>query len=248
MTNQNRVFAWGYGGFRALGQGSNFADLVVPTLINFPGLLENEVISTINGFTFSSMALTSLNRVFMWGNEGDGFGDLPTTSTSGIPRIITIANLQQDEYIVSLQQSAFSIYTIVAKTNLNRFMVWGRNANGELYDGLQPTTRTHAEAFNLNFIQPNETAINVIASATAMFVLTDNGTIYSWGRGFGWQLGHGDSLAQPTPKAIDLSHLTFLEGEKIVNVTPSNTWNFAFTNEGRLLAWGRHFPNRPQFI
>lgn len=90
--------------------------------------------------------------------------------------------------------------------------------------------------------------ISVVAGSSAMFVVTDTGTIYAWGRGFGGQLGHGDDLQQLTPKAIDLSHLTFLEGEKIVNVSPSNTWNFAFTSEGRLLAWGRFYSTRPEFI
>lgn len=248
LTNQNRVFAWGYGGFRALGQGSNSADLVVPTLVSFPGLLENEVVSKIYGYNNTSIVITSLNRVFMWGYQQEGFGDLPSQGTSGTPRVITIANLQENEHVVSFQQVSFGVFNFIAKTNLNRFMVWGRNENNELYNGLQPTPRLFAEAFNLDFIQPNESAISVVASQFAIFVLTDSGTVYSWGRGLGGQLGHGDTLQQLTPKAIDFSHLTFLEGEKIVNVTPSGGWNFAFTNEGRLLAWGRFYFTRPEFI
>ena len=248
LTNQNRVFAWGYGGFRALGQGSNTADLVVPTIINFPGLLDNEVVSKIYGYNFNSIVITSLNRVYMWGNLNEGYGDLSPNHTYGTPRVIPIANLQENEYIVSFQHVAFGVYQFVGTTNLNRYMVWGRNENGELYDGLQPTTRRSADALNLDFIQPNETVISVVAGSSAMFVVTDTGTIYAWGRGFFGQLGHGDDLQQLTPKAIDLSHLTFLEGEKIVNVSPSNTWNFAFTSEGRLLAWGRFYSSRPEFI
>ena len=248
LTNQNRVFAWGYGGFRALGQGSNTADLVVPTLINFPGLLDNEVVSKIYGYNFNSIVITSLNRVYMWGNLGEGMGDLSPNHTFGTPRVIPIANLQENEYIVSFQQIAFGVYQFVGTTNLNRYMVWGRNENGELYDGLQPTTRRSADALNLDFIQPNETVISVVAGSSAMFVVTDTGTIYAWGSGSNGQLGHGDNLQQLTPKAIDLSHLTFLEGEKIVNVSPSNNWNFAFTSEGRLLAWGRFYSLRPEFI
>jgi uncharacterized repeat protein (TIGR02543 family) len=248
LTNQNRVFAWGYGGFRALGQGSNTADLVVPTLINFPGLLDNEVVSKIYGFTFNSIVITSLNRVYIWGNLNEGYGDLSPTHTWGTPRVIPIANLQENEYIETFQQGAFGVYQFVGTTNLNRYMVCGRNGEGELYDGLQPTSRPYAEALNLDFIQPNETVISVVAGSSAMFVVTDTGTIYAWGRGFNGQLGHGDNLQQLTPKAIDLSHLTFLEGEKIVNVSPSNTWNFAFTSEGRLLAWGRFYSLRPEFI
>ena len=248
LTNQNRVFAWGYGGFRALGQGSNTADLVVPTLINFPGLLDNEVVSKIYGYNNNSIVITSLNRVYMWGNLGEGMGDLSPNHTFGTPRVIPIANLQENEYIESFQQVAYGVYQFVGTTNLDRYMVWGRNENGELYDGLQPTTRRSADALNLDFIQPNETVISVVAGSMAMFVVTDTGTIYAWGRGFNGQLGHGDNLQQLTPKAIDLSHLTFLEGEKIVNVSPSNNWNFAFTSEGRLLAWGRFYSSRPEFI
>jgi uncharacterized repeat protein (TIGR02543 family) len=248
LTNQNRVFAWGYGGFRALGQGSNTADLVVPTLINFPGLLDNEVVSKIYGYNNNSIVITSLNRVYMWGYLSEGYGDLSPNHTYGTPRVIPIANLQENEYIVSFQHVAFGVYQFVGTTNLDRYMVWGRNENGELYDGLQPTTRRSADALNLDFIQPNETVISVVAGSSAMFVVTDTGTIYAWGRGFFGQLGHGDDLQQLTPKAIDLSHLTFLEGEKIVNVSPSNAWNFAFTSEGRLLAWGRFYSSRPEFI
>jgi uncharacterized repeat protein (TIGR02543 family) len=248
LTNQNRVFAWGYGGFRALGQGENTANLVVPTIINFPGLLDNEVVSKIYGYNLNSIVITSLNRVYMWGNLNEGYGDLSPTHTWGTPRVIPIANLQENEYIESFQQVAYGVYQFVGTTNLDRYMVWGRNGEGELYDGLQPTSRTYADALNLDFIQPNETVISVVAGSSAMFVVTDTGTIYAWGRGFNGQLGHGDNLQQLTPKAIDLSHLTFLEGEKIVNVSPSNTWNFAFTSEGRLLAWGRFYSYRPEFI
>jgi alpha-tubulin suppressor-like RCC1 family protein len=248
LTNQNRVFIWGYGSFRNLGQGSSNADLVVPTIVNFSGLLENESISKIYGFNFTSIVITSLNRVYMWGYENDGLGDMPTTSTWGTPRVVTIANLQENEYIESFQQAGYGVYNFVARTNLNRYMVWGRNGNNELNDGLNPTTRRHADALNLDFIQPNETVTSVVAGSSAMFVLTDLGTLYSWGSGFNNQLGHGDALQKLTPTAVDLTHLTFLEGEKIVNVSTSNTWNFAFTNEGRLLAWGRFYTSRPQFI
>ncbi len=248
LTNQNRVFTWGYGAFRALGQGSNIADLLVPTLVNFPGLFENEFVTKIYGFTFTSIAITSLNRVYMWGNEADGFGELPTTSTWGTPRVITIANLEENEYIESFQQAAYGVYNVIARTNLNRYMIWGRNSNHELNDGLHPTTRRSADALNLDFIQPNESVIQVVAGSSAIFVLTDAGTLYSWGAGSNGQLGHGDALQKLTPTQVDLSHLTFLEGEKITNVSTSNTWNFAFTNEGRLLAWGRFYTSRPQFI
>lgn len=63
--------------------------------------------------------------------------------------------------------------------------------------------------------------------------LTKNGTVYSWGKGVGGRLGHGDTASREEPKIIDA-----LVGKNVVYVACGGTYSAAVTASGELYTWG----------
>ncbi|XP_022827451.1 probable E3 ubiquitin-protein ligase HERC2 [Spodoptera litura] len=63
--------------------------------------------------------------------------------------------------------------------------------------------------------------------------LTDEGRVYTWGKGDDFRLGHGNVESVKTPKLVEA-----LQGIKVVDLSLGSTHGVALTAEGALYAWG----------
>ncbi|XP_045760290.1 probable E3 ubiquitin-protein ligase HERC2 isoform X8 [Maniola jurtina] len=66
-------------------------------------------------------------------------------------------------------------------------------------------------------------------------VLTDGGQVYTWGKGDGYRLGHGNLESTTIPKLVEA-----LQGIKIVDLSLGMSHGIALSSEGVLYAWGTH--------
>ena len=76
----------------------------------------------------------------------------------------------------------------------------------------------------------------VVAVSAAFFhslALTADGAVWSWGRGGGGKLGHGDEQNQLLPKKI-----AALAGQRVVAVSAGYAHSLALTADGSVCSWG----------
>ena len=72
-----------------------------------------------------------------------------------------------------------------------------------------------------------------VAGAYHSLALTAEGAVWSWGRGYYGQLGHGDEHDQWQPKKIEA-----FAGQRVVAVSAGNIHSLALTANGALWSWG----------
>jgi len=130
ITSEGRIFTWGWNIFGQLGDNT-FVNKNVPTEItaNF-SLIEDETITNIWLGVHHSSALSSNNKVFVWGNNGYGqLGD-GTLINKSIPiEITSFFDLLENEKVTELSLSQFNSSAL---TNNGRVFTWGSNAYGLL--------------------------------------------------------------------------------------------------------------------
>ena len=79
----------------------------------------------------------------------------------------------------------------------------------------------------------NVRAVAIAAGSDHCLVLTDEGTVLSWGCGQYGKLGHGDEEYQEEPKVIEA-----LRGVRVVAILASDTYSMVLTDEGAVLLFG----------
>jgi uncharacterized repeat protein (TIGR02543 family) len=127
LTTNGRIFSWGTNSSGQLGDGTN-SHQHVPTLINISGLQNGETVQQVIAGHYSSRALTTNGRLFVWGNRSntDGENDI------NIPRLISFPGLLNGENIESVNAGAEHSLIV---TNVGRANAWGSNSFGQLGDG-----------------------------------------------------------------------------------------------------------------
>lgn len=122
--------------------------------------------------------------------------------------------------------------TAILLTTDNEVYTWGESEQGQIGNG------TISENFVVTPIKLTfpETITKVVAGYSTIFVITEAGEVYGWGKNNYGQIGDGVTTATQTkPKKA-----TALAGLNIVDIVPSTTNTLAFTNDGELYGWGRN--------
>lgn len=132
MTNQNHFYAWGSNFYGNFGNGNNFNSLVPITVSPVFNLAIGETITKIYGGWNHTMALSSNNRVFIWGDNYFRQLGIGNTVDSNKPIDIT-DNIDQilGNPVVDLSSKGNASMTISAS---GRIVTWGDSSNYLLAD------------------------------------------------------------------------------------------------------------------
>lgn len=223
LTASGRLFVWGPEAFKQLGD--NFYDnyRLNPEEINsLFNLNQGESISYVSLCGGHSSVITSLGRLFMWGDNSYGeIGD-GTTEVRNAPLDITSHfKLYDGETII---QTSLGLDHSSAITSLGRLFMWGHNRDGELGDG---TTNHSSIPLDIteNFKLGKNEIIKLIKVAQARST-----AITSFNRLFYW----GDNSDGSIPVDIT-SSLNLNEGEIITDINVELWKLYVLTSLGRLL-------------
>lgn len=249
LTNQDRLFIWGRRGYGlGIGNAGLLVNLTTPTLMEIPELEVGETIKKIFGYTNVSIAITSSNRLFMWGDKREGYGTGSVTFlNNGLPELVNLPILLENEFVEDFIDAALGIFQFLAKTNLGRFLIWGRNENGELNDGTTSLS-SNARVLTIDNLNEFEVITAVSNSSGSMHVLTNQGRVFAWGRNTFGQLGLGNQNIFTTPQLVNFDHLVFIPGETIVDALAGRDRNHLITSLGRIIAYGSGYTILPQFL
>jgi alpha-tubulin suppressor-like RCC1 family protein len=187
--------------------------------------------------SYTSSALSSTGRVFVWGNNQNGqLGDgttirrtIPTEITSNFPLLI-------GEKITQLSMGGDHSSVL---TSNGRVFTWGLNDSGQLGDGTTVSTSSPIEITS-NFPIDNSEKISFLSLGVShSSAFSSNGRIFVWGRNGSGQLGDGTSVSKSIPIDIRANFPLSID-EKIVSLSSGSDHSTALFESGRIFVWGMY--------
>ena len=241
LTNQNRVFTWGYNDDGQLGTGDSTQYPLPQDITLVLGLAPTEGIINVDASYYNSTVLTDTGRCLIWGYNGQGqIGD-GTKTDSLIPidiqdnfRITSImeASLAHDETIVDV---SIGKYHYAAVTSYGNLFTWGDNFFGQLGDGTVLNTNQPMNITNQFNLAEVEKIIDVELGEYHSVALTNTGRVFTWGENEIGQLGNMSTTDLYVPTELPASDFG---SEGVVSITVYDKMNAAMTASGRLFTWG----------
>lgn len=152
---------------------------------------------------YSTFAIAENGDVYSWGKPNT-VGALGLGNTSVITSPTKVEGISNAIAIAS-----YSNHSLVLTEN-NELYAWGENGNGQLGLG-DKVTRTMPQLVS----GISGTIVGMSVGVTYSMVVTDDGTIYSWGRNYDGNLGMGDTIERIVPTKIPFltGAVSFTTGE-----------------------------------
>jgi alpha-tubulin suppressor-like RCC1 family protein len=214
----NIVIAWGSSPNGELGNGTT-TGVSLPVFVKLPRNLQYTTVRS----SLTSVALTTVGRVYGWGNNNAGqVGDGTTANRLSPVRASKLSGVK----VTAVRES--SLFTMVL-TSTGRVLTWGMNTNGELGDG---TTKDRLAPVRAR-IPRGVTITAISAGYNSALALTKSGRVLAWGDNVAGQLGNGTKKDRHAPVYVRLPAHT-----KITSIAAGFEAGYAVTSAGRLLAWG----------
>jgi uncharacterized repeat protein (TIGR02543 family) len=233
LSSLGKIFTWGWNQNGRLGNEFS-SNVSSPTEITSRfSLTTGEKIYSIHLSTGGhSAALTSNNRLFMWGNNQYGNIDNSQFANKLTPIDITSSVSNKSIISVSLGTSHSA-----ALTSDNKVITWGRNNAGQL--GIGGTSSERGKKYvvsssRLNY--QNITSISLIGSIYS--ALSSTGQIFIWGENSQGQLADGTLSNSSYPLEV-IHNFNIFAKDKIISI--GNCFS-ALTYSGRLFTWGFNSP------
>jgi uncharacterized repeat protein (TIGR02543 family) len=201
VTTSGRVYAWGRNVNGELGDGTTNLRLT-PTLISFTGLQVGETVQTVVAGSYHSLALTTNNRIYTWGDNGYGQLGSGTFTNRSLPTLISLTGLQGGE---TVQTVVAGSYHFLVLTSTGRLFTWGYNGNGQLGNGSTDNWLNSPTLIEFSGLQSGETLQHVGAGDYHSFAGTSNGRLFVWGNNGSGQLGDNTIISKNRPTLITIS-------------------------------------------
>ena len=217
------LYAWGYGSYGELGNGTTTAAQTTPVAVSLPS---GVTATAITGGDLSPDALGSDGNVYAWGYGGDGqLGNNTTNFQQTTPVAVSLPSGVTATAISSEGQTS---YALGSDGNV---YAWGVGTDGQL--GNDTTTGTQPTPVAVS-LPTGVTATAIAAYAFGAYALGSNGTLYAWGEGQYGQLGNDTTtMIQTTPVAVSLP-----DGVSVTAITAGAATGYALGSNGTVYAWG----------
>jgi uncharacterized repeat protein (TIGR02543 family) len=238
LSATGRVYMWGlnYGG--KLGDGTS-TNRNVPTEITSRFSLDaGDKIISLSLSAYSSSAVSSTGRVFMWGrNEYGQLGDGTTTNRNVPTEITSRFSLSAGDKIISLSLGSNHTSALSAT---GRVHMWGYNNNGQLGDDTTTHRNIPTEMTSRFSLDAGDKIISLSLGDDTSSALSSTGRVYMWGKNLSSLLGAGsDSNYIKIPTEIT-SRFSLAAGDKIISLSlgSSSSYFSALSKTGRVFMWG----------
>lgn len=229
LTSLGRVLSVGYAN-SGVGFG-NTSPVKSLTPIIFPGLEVNETIVKISTYTDHNFAVTSMGRLYGWGNND--YYKVTTYPTGGhqqTPVIVNNFGLLEGEKI--LDAKAGEDHSLILTSN-GRMFAWGYGDQGNLGNGVFGT-KYEAQRVITTMLQADEQAIEIIVGQYHNYFRTNKNRLFGFGRGENGALGTGGTDRVHTPTDLTAKFGTV----GIENVYANDRNSIVIREDGRVYAFG----------
>ncbi|CAI4227270.1 unnamed protein product [Auanema sp. JU1783] len=236
------LWTWGWGLYGQLGQGSRFiSDIYVPTQVK----LDSYCIISVSCGRAHTLALTDDGTVLITGNSSYG----QSGSSDDIRKIYQFRPIDIGAQSPKFVKIATKFYHSVGVTDDNRILEWGRNPRE-----LKMKTFVMKRMKNANRIKTEERTIprdclgwretkhllngriaDLSTGLSHSAIITDCGSLFTWGKGLDYQLGHGSKTERSEPHQVFEPVII-----KWKHVECGGNHTIAVTEDGRCYGWGRN--------
>ena len=236
LTKLGNLYMFGSNGFGELGNGTVSASQEMVNIIDYFDLQDDEKIVKIGLGQNYSAALTSLGRLFTWGDNWLGkLGNGNESYFVTIPKEITSnVNLESGEVIIDL---FIGDYHSAIITSENRVFTWGRNSHGQLGDGTGDDKYSPVDITDNLPITSNDKVKKLAFGNSWSVLLTVSGKVFTWGCGDMSRLGY----STPESKVYVPTNITNLfdldSNEIIVDVFS----RVAVTSKKHVYVWAHNY-------
>ncbi|GLV44383.1 claret [Carabus blaptoides fortunei] len=267
LTNDGRVYSWGWGVYGQLGHG-NVQDVHEPRVIKH---LSDKIITQISAGHAHSIVLSSEGVVYSFGSNN--FGQLGNgTSTKSCRPVQILLN----EKIILIATNYF--HNLAVGTD-NKLYIWGSSPQVlrhqvHTYKRIKLTQQfdKNYEAAPIDWslttpfsidnrhlfpaVLPTEAVegqiVQVATGCNHSALLTKDGSLYTWGQNFDGQIGNSSRNEVTSPTQVKVNPLNTLSnlnagvrGEadhplKCVYVSCGAEYTIAVDYAGKVLAWGNN--------
>ncbi|XP_026727805.1 probable E3 ubiquitin-protein ligase HERC2 [Trichoplusia ni] len=207
-------WSWGSGEDGRLGHGDT-APRDAPAHLHH--LAHHEVVRVSAGATCSAV-ITSRGALYTWGRGLQGRLGHGTIENCLTPQPVSF-NAHNIERVIDVALGWGESQTLCC-TWEGAVQVFGDTEGGV------PRTLTTLSCLRITRVYTGE---------HWHAALTDTGQVYTWGKGEGYRLGHGNTECVKAPKLLEA-----LQGVRVVDLSLGAAHGVALTAEGALYAWGTH--------
>jgi alpha-tubulin suppressor-like RCC1 family protein len=247
VTSLGKVFSWGHDGYGQLGNGPDSTEnKSTPQEItsHFTGLAINEIITSVSAGNYHSLALTSLGRVFGWGQNSNGrVGNGSFDEKVHFPEDITanFAGLETNEEITLVEGSSTGYFSC-AISSLGKIFTWGSDSYGQLGNGPDSTENKSTPQDITSYfagLVTNEIVAYMSAGNENVLVATSLGKVFAWGADYAGTIGNGpeSSSAVTTPENIT-GNFIGLSTKELITVSAGSQHCLATSSLGKVFTWG----------
>lgn len=231
LTSHGRVFTWGYNQEGQLGDGTRTMRLSPVDITDAFRFRDGETVISVALGTAHTLLATNQGRVFAWGSNTDGQLGVPTISERLTPYGIS------DHFVMpssdSIKRVAASASHSFLLTDEGRLFAFGNNDVHQL--ALEDTnSRATPSRIDTRMQLDDEIIIDINVASTHGLVITNQGSVLSWGLNQHNQRGD-DGASGFVPRRIEIDG--FYE-ETFLDIYASRRHSFILTDEGDAFAFG----------
>ena len=258
-----KAYVWGNNLGGMLGTGSTSSYVPVPTMVQLPGGVDVQQISSGSGNHF--LALDCIGGVYGWGQNykgqvGNGsFGDIIRTPTR-VKAGVLAGDFKYDDGSGFLVRGVKTVYAAsensFAILEDGRLISWGANSQssdqhyfdkmGQLGDGTTIDKLTPVFVVSGPGLPPLRDVVSVSAGDGAAYALSEDGIVYSWGNGLNGTLGRDAAGTRnpSSPETVQDSYArpvylsSFRKLENIVSISAGDVFGMALGADGYVWTWG----------
>lgn len=229
LTEDGKVYAWGYNDHFELGNGSTEEDGLIPELVQKN--LSNKFVVDIACGGHYSLALTGEGEVYGWGENKSGQIDHEISANQNVP--IKIAGLEGTKVRTISCGHSFG----VAVTNKNEVYGWGCNEYGQI--GITNSRKRVTGPRKITELVG--VMIDKVACGRAhTLALSNEGVLYAWGLNKWGQLGLDHKNNSSSPEKVQATQLG-----RALDVACSHFCDIsvAMGENNRIFIWGHCMEN-----
>lgn len=241
LTSEGAVWSWGRNSSGQVGDGTT-TDAPSPVDITLEfGLDPGETVISLYAGGATAGAITSDDKVFMWGSDSDGqLGNgSPASSVSSPVDITSQFSLGASETIISL---SIGVQFSMGLSSDGEVFTWGADNTGQQGNGattgdiLTPTAITSSMTLPLG-----DSIVGIVAGGYHALAWSGTGYTFAWGRDAEGQVGNGSTSQADvsSPQQIN-SYIDYDTGELPDQIVAGERHTMLLTDDGRLLSWGRN--------
>lgn len=222
VSESGEVYTWGCGKDGQLGHGE-MKDTYTPKAVRS---LQSKLIRHVSLAEHHAAAVSEGGVLYTWGKGQNGRLGHGGADNELLPKAVEAL---VGQHVV--QVSCGDFHTACVTLNPTFVYTWGLGLSGRLGHGDETDCHSPTPVESLSGIHVTCIACGGHHSAT---ISDPAGQLMTWGGGAFGKLGHGNRLAQTTPK-----YVVALQGKKLVQVSLGPHHSAALTQKGEVYTWGQ---------